>query len=108
MTDAKHRFWYDQLKNLAGEISRLAIACDIDLNQPNLSERIIKGDESVCARKNPDAFAKLQTHLKAGWPLQDRIVDRVGEADAKAMREEIWGEILKLRAIGNGTASSDG
>ena len=102
MSDDKHRYWRDQLKGIAAELSRLAIACDIDVSEKGVSARILNGDTSVCRRRNPEAFSKLQMHLKALFPLQDRMMESVGVEETFDMRDEVWGDILALRALGSG------
>ena len=46
----KHTYWGRQIDSLAQELSKLAIACDIELGRPGLAERILKNDETVCGR----------------------------------------------------------
>jgi len=42
VTEFKHAYWGRQIDNVAHELSRLAIVCDIELGKPGLAERILK------------------------------------------------------------------
>ena len=56
------------------ELSKLAIACDIELGSPGLAERILKNDESVCRRRNPKAFRQLRQHLMALNSIEEQAI----------------------------------
>ncbi len=105
MFEKKNRHWRDQLGAVAMELSKLAIACDIDINAPGVSEKILKNDDSVCRRKNPEAFRKIRTHLAVLFPLQNAAIDRIGATETRDMRDEVWGEVLALRSVGTGRAA---
>ena len=105
MFEKKNRYWRDQLGAVAMQISKLAIACDIDVNAPGISERVLKNDDSVCRRKNPAAFRKLRTHLAVLYPLENAAIARVGAKETRDMRDEVWGEVLALRSAGTASAS---
>lgn len=97
MEYTKHSYWHKQLDALAQELSMLAIACDIPFDHPDVAKRILHGDESVCGRRNPEAFRKLRTHLMAVFQIEDAAIERVGAADTKEMVEAIRASIRKLR-----------
>ena len=96
----KDRYWSDQLKSISKELSRLAIACDIDIGQPNVTRRILDNDQSVCRKRNPAAFKKIRTHLMALYPLEERAIERLGADETKMIVDEIWAQIVKLRSEG--------
>jgi hypothetical protein len=86
-----------QIQAVAAELSKLAIACDIKMFEPGTGERILKNDDSVCGRKNPEAFQKMRMHLMVLFPLKKRAVDELGATDTKRMMEELREAINALR-----------
>ena len=101
MPTSKNRYFGDQFEALAHEISKLAIACNIDLNTPELAERILRNDASVCGRSNERAFQQLRHHLMAFYPLEERAIDRLGAAEIAEMLQEIKQAIRRLRELGH-------
>jgi hypothetical protein len=97
MNDPKHPYWSRQLDNLAAEMSRLCIACDIKMLEPGVGERVLKGDETVCGRKNPKVFEKLRKHLMAYCQLEDRAIKRLGADDVRVMLDDVRAALTKLR-----------
>jgi len=100
LAKGKDRYWTDQLRGIAQEISKLAIACDIDITQSGISKRILDNDESVCRKKNSVAFGKLKSHLMVLYPLEEKAIERMGPDETKSIIEEVWGEVLELRSSG--------
>lgn len=105
MTESRHRHWSEQVGAVAREVSKLAIACDIELFQPGLAERILKNDESVCRRSNPQAFQRLRRHLMALFPLQERAIERLGPDETQAILDEVRAAVRALRDPGRGQDS---
>lgn len=105
MTEFKHTYWGRQIDNLAHELSRLAIVCDIELGKPGLAERIIKNDESVCGRKNPEAFRQLRMHLIALFSVEGRAIDRVGVDDTRQILNQVRASIIEIRQAGSSSHS---
>ena len=101
MANFKHTYWGRQIDNVAHELSRLAIACDIELGKPGLAERILKNDESVCRRKNPQAFRKIRIHLMALFSLEERAIDRLGPEDTKEILDQVRDAIVAIRQAGS-------
>lgn len=101
MTEIKHAYWARQIDGLAHELSRLAIACDIELGSPGLAERIIKNDESVCGRKSPEAFRQIRLHLMALFSVEELAIDRVGAADTKVILDQVRSAIIAVRQAGS-------
>jgi hypothetical protein len=96
----RHRRFGDQFQAIGEEMSRLAIACDIDLFQDKVGERILRQDESVCGRKNPKAFQKFRRLLMAFYPLELKTIDRLGAAETEVILEQVREAIRKLRNAG--------
>ncbi len=105
MAEFKHTYWGRQIDNIAHELSRLAIACDIELGSPGLAERILKNDESVCGRSNPEAFRKIRQHLMALFSVEERAIDRVGAEDTREILDQVRAAIIAIRQAGSATHS---
>lgn len=101
MAEFKHTYWGRQIDEIAHELSRLAIACDIELGRPDLAERIIKNDATVCARKNPEAFRKLRQHVMALFSIEGDAIDRVGVNDTREILDQVRASIVKIRQAGS-------
>jgi len=101
MSASKHRAWAEGAGSVAKEVSRLAIACDIDIEKPGLAERILKNDESVCGRRNSAAFGKLRRLLMAFFPLKERMIDRLGPDDTLEILNQVRADIRRLREQGS-------
>ena len=96
----KHRHWSQQIEAIAREISRLALVCDIRLDQPGLAERILKNDASVCGRIDPESFRRLRQHLMALFPLEEYAVERLGATDTKEILDQVRASVMALRNAG--------
>lgn len=101
MTAFKHTYWGRQIDSLAQELSKLAIACDIELGKPGLAERILKNDSSVCGRNNPKAFAKLRRHLMALFEVEADAVERLGPDDTREILDQVRNAIIAIRKAGS-------
>ncbi len=101
MSEFKHTYWGRQIDALAHELSKLAIACDIELGRPGLAERILKNDRSVCGRNNPEAFDKLRTHLAALFNVEKGMIDRLGANDTKELLDQVRAAIVEIRQAGS-------
>ncbi|MGI9329194.1 MAG: hypothetical protein ACR2QB_00635 [Gammaproteobacteria bacterium] len=100
MSDSNDLFFSPQFEAMAKEISRLAFACDIDVEQEGVGVRIIHNDDSICRRENPDAFRKLRDTMMALANLEVKALERLAPAEMKATLDEVWGAVLKMRATG--------
>jgi len=87
----------DQIHAVAAELSKLAIACDIKMFEPGVAERILKDDDSVCGRKNPQAFQKMRKHLMVLFPLRKRAVDELGASETKQVMAQVRAAVTALR-----------
>jgi len=76
------------------------IACDIDIHQDHIAERVLKNDLTVCGRKNPKAFNALRHHLMAFFPLEMASIDQFDASQVKIALDDIRAEILRLREVG--------
>jgi len=105
VAEFKHTYWGRQIDNVAHELSRLAIICDIELGRPGLAERILKNDESVCGRKSPKAFRQMRQHLMALFTLEERAIHRLGPEDTKEILDQVRSAIIEIRTAGSAANS---
>lgn len=105
MSKTKPRYWSAQFNGIARELSKLAIACDIDMFKPGTAERILHNDDSVCGRRNPDAFRQIRMHLMALFPLEERAIQRLGPEDTNEILDEVRAAIKRLRKAGTAGGS---
>ncbi len=80
----KHAYWSQQLDNLAAEMARLSVICDVKMIRPGVFGRVMDGDETVCGHKNPEVFRKLRLHLTVFFRIEERAIrglsdDEVGD-----------------------------
>jgi hypothetical protein len=105
MTEFKHTYWGRQIDNMARELSKLAIVCDIELGTPGLAERILKNDDSVCGRKNPKAFRQIRQHLMALFAVEVDAIERLGPEDTREILDQVRSAIVAIRQAGSPTHS---
>jgi hypothetical protein len=99
--DFKHPYWGRQIDAIAHELSRLAIACDIELGRPGLAERILKNDQNVCGRDSPKAFRQIRQHLMALFTLEERAIERLGSEDTKEILDQVRAAMIAIRKAGS-------
>ena len=83
----------------------MTIACNIALDQQDLWERILRNDNSVCGRRNDEAFQQIRQHLMALFPLQERAIADIGTKATEEVLDEVRAAITKLRLAGSPSAS---
>ena len=105
MAEFKHTYWGRQIEGIAQELSRLAIACDIELGKDGLAERVLKNDESVCGRSNPKAFQLVRKHLMALFSVEGRAIERLGPDDTREILDEVRAAIISIRQAGSDSNS---
>jgi len=100
MPKFKHPYWGRQIDAIAQELSRLAIVCDIELGRPGLAERILKNDESVCGRDNPEMFRQMRQHMMALFTLEERAIERLGPEDTREILDQVRAAVIAIRKAG--------
>lgn len=108
MAKSRHRYWSDQIDAVAHEISKLAIACDLELFRPEIAESVLKNDDKYCGRKNPEAFRKIRTHLMALFPLEEAAINRLGPDDTQEIFDQVRAAIMALREAGKSAPDQAG
>jgi len=93
----KNQYWGRQIDAIVGEISKLAVACDVDILDPNVVLKAARGDESVCKRKNAPAFKRLHDLLIVLFTVGGKTLDRMGDADFAALAAPVLEKLRELR-----------
>lgn len=108
MARFKHSYWGRQIDSIAHELSKLAIVCDIELGQPGLAERILKNDNSVCGRQDPEVFQQIRRHLMALFTLEEQAIERLGPEDTRKILDQVRAAIIAIRKAGSSANSLPG
>ena len=88
--------WAYRLEELDREIARMALLCRVRILDPNVLERVLRNDRSVCETQNPIAFAKLHGLLMVHLALWKQSTDALGEAQKAQIEAHIIGRLRKL------------
>jgi hypothetical protein len=92
-TEALRQHWGKQLADVDLEIARLAMLCDIPLNDRSLAVRILDNDATVCGKPNPKAFEKLRALLTMHMSVRQKAIESMGRVEALALIEETLGRL---------------
>lgn len=82
-----------QFDEMGVEIVRAARLCDITLDQPNVVERIIRNDDTVCGRSNPAQFTKLRGILMLALKLQGTSFEMLGPEETIEIANQVRARI---------------
>jgi hypothetical protein len=100
MNESQRSPWLRHFDVIGDELMRLAIACEVQLRQPDVVDRVLKNDASVCGRNNPIGFRKLRELLMAAFGSIDKAVDRIGPAETKLLIDAIIERLDRQRELG--------
>ena len=100
MAGSKHTVWQRHLDGIGEELLRMSIACDVMLREPGVIDRILKNDDTVCGRKNPEGFRKLRALVMATYQSLNSAIDRIGPEETKLITDAIIQRIDTLRTLG--------
>ena len=92
--------WERHFEGIADELLSLAIACNVRLREPNVIERVLKNDLTVCGRKNEEGFRKLRSLLVAFYDSVGKAAERIGPEDTRKIIEAITEQKKRLRDSG--------
>ena len=101
MTRAKDIWFGPQFDGIAHEISKLAIACDIDIEADGIAEKVLHNDDTVCGRKNAEAFRMMREHLMALFELEQHALQRLEPGELREELDQVRKSIINLRAAGH-------
>jgi hypothetical protein len=96
-TKVQNKYWGRQIDAIVGEISKLAVACDVDVLDPNVVLQCLRGDESACKRKNPAAFKRIHELLMLLFTVSGKSLDRMGDAEFASLAGPVLDKIRALR-----------
>jgi hypothetical protein len=96
-TQVQNKYWGRQIDAVVSELSRLAVACDMDILDPNVALKALRNDESVCKRKNPAAFKRIHELLMLLFTMSGKSMDRIGDADFAALAGPVLDKVRALR-----------
>lgn len=88
-------WWGKNLDDVAREVARLSIACDVRILDPGIIERVLKNDASVCGTRNPAGFAKLRGALMMHYHVRDQTTGALGEAQTRELIDQIVERVRK-------------
>jgi len=100
MTSDDNPQWTRHLDGIAEELLHLSIACDLRLGEPEVIERVLRNDASVCGRKNQLGFDKLRKLLMATFDSLGKAIDRLGAEETEHIVEAIRERTKAAREVG--------
>jgi len=77
-----------------------AISTSTWITSHSVAQRVLKNDDTVCGRKNPQAFEKLRHHLMALFPLEKAAIERLSAESVRETLNEVRASIEALRDAG--------
>ncbi len=89
MADDVNPQWSRHLESIVDELVHLSTACGVKLRDPGVIERIIRNDDSVCARKNEHGFRKLRALVMATYDSLGKAIDRIGPEETRKITNAI-------------------
>jgi hypothetical protein len=87
--DLGARWHATQLSSVDDEIARKAFICGIKMLDPGVIERVISGDDTVCARKNAKAFDQLRKLVKVHYALTEDSMRSLGPEETGKILDAI-------------------
>ena len=96
MADGRNRSLEEHFEGIADELLHLAYTCDVRLSDEGTIERIIRNDESVCGRRNADAFRQLHNLLIAYYHSLCCTINRIGPQEMKNILNALSGRNIVL------------
>ena len=104
---ARHAVWERHLGGIADELLRLSIACNVRLRDAGVIERILRGDSTVCGRRNDVAFDKLRKLLMATYDSLGKSIDRIGKDETREIAQAIAKQVQSRRDSGGHLPARD-
>jgi hypothetical protein len=77
--------WARSLEQVDREAVRLARMCGIAIAEPGLIDRVLQSEESICAIRNPAAFAKLRKMVMLHFAIRHKSAEAVGQLQTAAI-----------------------
>ena len=92
--------WARHFDTIGDELLRLTTVCGVNLREPGVVERIVKGDETVCSKKNSIGFRKLRDLVMATFSSLNKAADRIGPEETKAIVDALMERLDRQRELG--------
>jgi hypothetical protein len=87
--DLGPRWHATQLSSVDDEIARKAFICGIKMLDPGVIERVVRGDETVCTKKNKKAFGQLRSLVKMHYALTEDSMQALGPEETGKILDAI-------------------
>ncbi|RZT97781.1 hypothetical protein [Rivibacter subsaxonicus] len=88
-------WWENNLEALDRELARMAMLCRVRILEPGVIDRLIQGDDSVCAADNPIAFRKLHDLLLMHFAVRQKSADALGQQQTAAIERHVVERLKK-------------
>jgi len=88
-------WWQRHLEELDREIGRQALLCRVRLLDPGVIDRVLQGDDSVCAADNRRAFDKLCHLLRMHFVVRQKTAGELGQARTFDIESYVIGRLRK-------------
>jgi hypothetical protein len=82
-------WWAKNIDELDREIARLCLLCQVRILDHGVIERVLRNDDSVCATRNPVAFAKLHNMLMLYFAIREKSVEAIGQTQTAVIEERM-------------------
>jgi hypothetical protein len=100
-TKADGQRWYGRaLEAVDEEIAKYSAILGIKLLDPGVAERVVRGDDTVCARKNDEAFRKLRGLIGMHYNLALTNIEAVGADELAEMLGDLRRRFSKRYGLG--------
>lgn len=100
MSEIRNTAWQRHLDAIGDELLRLTIVCGVNLRDAGVVERVIRNDETVCAKPNPIGFRKLRELVMATFNSLGKAIDRIGPEETQMIVEAIRERLDHKRELG--------
>ena len=88
--------WYGRkFDDIDGELAKYVTICKLDLLNPDLVERVLRNDASVCPDLGCEGFAKMRQLLIMHFLVRSEAVESLGQARTEALIRDV---LVRLRA----------
>jgi hypothetical protein len=95
-------WWERNLEDLDREVGRQALSCRVRLLDRGVIDRVLQGDDSVCAANNRTAFDKLRNLLRMHFMIRQKAADELGQRQTFAIETYVIERLRKsFRDLGS-------
>lgn len=88
--------WYgDKFDDIDGELAKYVAVCGLDLLDPRIVDRVLRGDRRICCELSDMAYAKMRHLLMMHFIVRSEAVQVLGELHTRTLIREV---LARLRA----------